>query len=147
MEITTELEAHCDLESLHATDSGTIWGGVWIQHGEYSFPEVGWSDIAVAFLVELMLATSSLSKPNTSARVSFFDGPLELELAYRGSDLLIMETKGPKKARPRTLTASLKAWKASLHECAIRVVEECAKRSWSDQSDVRNLRQLTGGVQ
>jgi len=133
---------HCDVSSLEQSQSGAVWGGVWISAGQQHFPEPGWNDMVVALLVELHRAINQIRRANGSARVRFFDGPFWMDLKLEQGDKLSISASGQRAGIGLTDTVDLAPFERSLMDESALVLRECELRGWGDQTDVRILANL-----
>lgn len=129
----------CDVTSFEMSNSGAIWGGVWISGKEQDFPEHGWNDLVVAFLVELHRAVDQIRRAGGHVRVRFFDGPYWLDLKAEQGGLLSIEAAGEKAGVGFNNTLDFRDFEHHLIDETILVLRECKIRGWSEQSDVQLL--------
>lgn len=137
------LRLQIDISSLDKSrPSGPIWGKIWLEADEFKFPGVEWWDIAVAVTVELLGATRSLEMGGMAPRVSFFDGPYEIQLLPASGGLwsasLISRNKRDRVSR---CTVDPREWRMELQGLATRVLQYCDLQNWSDD-DVERLRTM-----
>ncbi|GAA1867449.1 hypothetical protein [Asanoa iriomotensis] len=133
-------EVRCDTSSLEVANSGNIWGNIWISYGDQHFPELGWNDMPVAFLVELVGVVRRLAV-SESRRVLFFDGPFWIDLTRTRDSLLI--ARGRSNEVPlQAMNVELEAFITNVITQARHIVEACVTNGWGDQQDVRRLAQL-----
>lgn len=135
------------LDSLDQSKSGTIWGEIWIEDSQGGFPERRWNDMIVAVFLSISSATLELSNGKSSAEATFFDGPMQLGFELAGPDRLAVDMKGPLITNPRTATTSWQEWISTVSNSGMRISQECGRRGWADQKDVRDLNQVLSSVQ
>lgn len=133
-----EFELHCDVSSLDLARSGAIWGNIWVDFAGYSFPEEGWNDMPVAFLVELFDAVSSAGRgKGVRQRVRFFDGPFWLDLTGQDGELITIAANAH--GSDHASTVSVSDVSRSLAAVCGELVRVCLERGWGEQMDVRRL--------
>lgn len=134
-----EFSLHCDLESLEASRSGTIWGGVWIEAADESFPEFRWNDMPVAFTCELTSALAAAKRrEHFSKRVHFFDGPFWLLLDSSSSGELVVSLRGPgseKVLNPLPVAETVE----NVLPMTLGLLDACRARGWGENPDVVRL--------
>src|ERR1700739_261059 len=133
-----------DLQELERAQGGAIWGHVWLQTSNCSFPEEHWWDVIVPVVTWW---SSALAKVAHGVILMdshhFLDGPFRVDLSLSPEnrnimkvDLVEMGTKG------ETLIDSTEEDATALLRDTIVVGKElvaaCEKRGWADR-EVANL--------
>ncbi|WP_145926790.1 hypothetical protein [Amycolatopsis orientalis] len=118
--------------------SKTIWGSIWVELGGRSFPEVQWSDMSVAFLVDLLLVANEVDEGSVNLyRVRFFDGPYWVTIGGARENAIEVHANDPDEQGAATITKS--EFVATVRRAATSLLEACQERGWSEYSDVRRL--------
>ncbi|MEW2163857.1 hypothetical protein AB0912_12785 [Streptomyces sp. NPDC007084] len=135
----------CDADSLEISNSGTIWGGVWIEAGGEAFPQVGWNDMSVAFAVELGIALMGAGGSDSSSmRVRFYDGPFWVMVGGSGTGQLVLTLGGPHEKKVVTLPA-VEAFESFI-STASGLLDACHARGWGGNRDVVRLEGVVASV-
>jgi hypothetical protein len=76
------IAVNIDSANLHRSQSGAVWGPIWLEANGIAFPVKGWSDIVAPLLHALLDGLNELQKnPAESQQVWFMDGPYFVELS------------------------------------------------------------------
>ncbi|KUN98912.1 hypothetical protein [Streptomyces caeruleatus] len=134
-------EVRFDAGSLEQARSGAIWGGVWVELSGVAFPESGWNDMPVAFVVEFLDAVQDVRAASGRRRtVRFFDGPYWVDLTNRDGESIELSVNA---AVPGgTAVASAEELLRSLNAVGDALLEACRAHGWGDQPDFRRLQAL-----
>jgi hypothetical protein len=73
-------------QELERSKSGTIWGRVYFQVDDRSFPDQGWTDIAIGFTEAWLNALTRILSGACEQTVRFLDGPFAVQLLAEGED-------------------------------------------------------------
>ena len=134
----------CDADSLEISNSGTIWGGVWIEVGGEEFPQAGWNDMPVAFTVELGIALTHVGESDSSIHVRFYDGPFWVMVGGSVTGQLVLTLGGPREKKVMTLPAVEAV--ESFVSTASGLLDECHARGWGGNRDVVRLEGVVASV-
>jgi hypothetical protein len=129
-----------DRDSLDAAESGVIWGGVWLELNGEAFPEAHWNDLAVAVMVEVVIALRELERAVGQRRIRFFDGPFWIEVEHTTTGHVAISTSAGLQAECELLEFAHVVRQAE--EAACELVVACKALGFSNQDDVRRLEAL-----
>lgn len=142
-----EFSLRCDLESLEASQSGTIWGGVWIETTDENFPELGWNDMSVAFTCELAGALAAAKgRKHSSKRVHFYDGPFSLIIDSSSAGGLVVSLRGSGSEKVLNPIPATKAVENVL-PTALGLLDACRARGWGENPDVVRLADVVASLE
>jgi len=138
------LRLRTDLKELERAQGGAIWGHVWLQTSNCSFPEERWWDVIVPVVTwwSTALAKVTGSKiPKDSHH--FLDGPFRVDLSLSPENQnLVSVCLVKKRVNDEMLIDSTEEDVVTLLRNTIAVGKElvaaCEKRGWADR-DVANL--------
>jgi hypothetical protein len=88
-----------DVTSLQVARSDAIWGAVWWEIGKQAYPELEWNDLAVAVVVEMLMAVQDVRRGADFRTVRFFDGPFWIEFTHRQRSVFTIITNGESSIR------------------------------------------------
>ena len=127
-------------ERMEITNSGTVWGDVWVHIDGHAYPEVGWNDLPVAFAIELITAVREVASRPGKAEVRFFDWPfwIVFETADDGA-CSIRSSFGDEVALAPVEFARVVG---RVDSVARSLAHACISKGWGDQIDVRRLTAL-----
>jgi hypothetical protein len=152
-----DVEIVVEPETLESGASGNITGRVWLRDGrsdvQADFPEVGWSDSAVALLaawmVELERLARSVPAGEAVARCRFLDGPYSFTVRAEEAGIwriACMEERstGSGHPGPEWLTDQA-SFLASLRRAARGALSACDSRRWWNADTELLRRRLESG--
>jgi hypothetical protein len=131
------LALRIDMNSLEKAASGVIWGSVWLEIEGADFPEANWSDLAVAFAVDILKAVRTIHCRGYAQRIQFFDGPFWVELEQPGADAIVISTN--QGVTGRYSSEEIRGFVNQLEATSRQLVRACRDKGWAGQADVRNL--------
>lgn len=135
----------CDTDSLEISNSGTIWGGVWIEADGEAFPQANWNDMTVAFVIELGIAFIGVrAGDSSSVQVRFYDGPYWVTVGASDTGRLALTLGGPHGKKVVLLPAV--AAIESFVSAASGLLDACHGRGWGDNRDVVRLEGVVASV-
>ena len=138
------LRLQTDLQELERAQGGAIWGHVWLQTSNCSFPEERWWDVIVPVVTWW---SSSLAKVAGREILKdshhFLDGPFRVDLSLSPENRNIVKVDLVRRSvKSEMLIDSTEEDAATLLRNTIAVGKElvaaCEKRGWADR-DVANL--------
>lgn len=81
-----------DDELLNCSKSGTVWGRIYFDVGDSSFPDKGWSDMAVAVASAWLSGLIEVASIDSQKdRVYFMDGPASVEVTLGRNGLVNLD--------------------------------------------------------
>ena len=129
-----------DESSFEVSSSGMVTGGVWIQLGDYSFPEQRWNDFVVVVMSWWCEALNGLVGSDASAVCRFMDGPYEFHLSYKDADTIgISFAEGAKRGIVREAVVDRTQFLTDLRFAAKRALGFCNNQRITN-ADIINLR-------
>ena len=145
-----DIELFVDTTSLYRNKRGPIWGRVYLSVGDTSFPDAGWTDIAVGFCVAWLHAIRQLASKQTTAETVFFmDGPFRADMKLRTTEsveLVFVDFHTPETIEHRSEQRI-----ATLLRNAIisgeSVLNSAKERGWGGDADVQALRSEMGAAE
>lgn len=132
-------------QAFEKSQSGAIWGPIWLTLGEDSFPEENWNDMPVALLNEFTRAVTRL-KLGSSEIVRFFDGPLSVIFNQMTADSVEVSLDGSRARSSLEGTVGREELMAAVRNAASDVYHSCIEFGWSEDHDVRRLMQSIGSL-
>lgn len=134
------LTLRVELASFELTPSGTVSGKVWFEADGKSFPEVGWVDLVIAFIGELVeVANRFIEGKDDVAEIRFYDGPF-LVRATRKMGSVLLDFSHVGRGRNWQVSTDLVSWVDQVRRTASEVVNHCTAAGWGEVNDVLLLR-------
>jgi hypothetical protein len=130
-----------DVDSLSVSNSGAVWGDVWLILNGDPFPEQHWNDLVVALVVEFLTSLSGVEGEAAARRVRFFDGPYWVEFEPLGPGGVTVSTSTGLVATCGK--SEVEALVRRLRELGRELVAACAAKGWSNSADVKRLDRLS----
>jgi hypothetical protein len=127
-------------QAFEKSQSGAIWGPIWITLGDDAFPEENWNDMPVALLNEFARAVMQM-KVGSREVVRFFDGPLSVIFKQTAVDSIDVSLDGSRVRSSLDGTVEREELLVAIRNAARDVYRACIEFGWSEDHDVRRLMQ------
>lgn len=138
--VLVTLRLRFDPASLSLSDSGAIWGGIWLECDDKRFPEYLWNDLVVAFACDLFDNLRCLGRDRPGPlRVRFFDGPFWVDLALDLRGPLRITAGSQRPALAWGCVSDAKQAIDGVAETCSDILSSCISSGWEANDDVRRL--------
>jgi hypothetical protein len=130
-----------DFSTMHRSLSGAIWGRIFLDFGDKKFPDPYWDDLTTPILSAWLDAVSRLiSRIDTSAAISFMDGPFEVRLDRIGNRQCLLTCIDRHQSAQTVCSAyvDIRSFGESLIGIAKIFISRCAENRWRD-AEIDNL--------
>jgi hypothetical protein len=127
-------------QEFEKSQSGAIWGPIWIALGDDAFPEENWNDMPVALLNEFARAVTQ-TKVGSGEVVRFFDGPFSAIFKQTAVDSIDVSLDGSRARSSLDGTVEREELLTAVRDAASDVYRSCIEFGWSEDHDVRRLAQ------
>jgi hypothetical protein len=129
-----------DAQAFEKSQSGAIWGPIWITLGDDAFPEEHWNDMPVALLNEFVRAVTQM-KAGSREVVRFFDGPFSVIFEQTAVDSVDVSLNGSRVRSSLEGTVERESLLTTVRSAASDVYRSCIEFGWLEGHDVRRLKQ------
>ena len=128
-----------DDDQLHRAKSGAVWGRIYFDLGDRTFPDKGWTDMVVAFLNAWLESLIRIAE-GTSHRekVAFFDGPLSVDISSKDSPLATLDFIHKDVWRDSIVENTQELVRNSL-STGEALLDICRLHGWMGQGDTEDL--------
>jgi len=129
---------------LQMNAGGTVSAGIWLTFPTGDFPAKGWDDFAVAILIQIARAILEVAHdPPASRYISFFEGPLGVELEWHAGAMKVLAIRrAPTRRVVVVQRVEPAAFNRNLIEVSRQLLGWCDARGWTSE-EIEALRQLT----
>lgn len=129
----------CDDELLSRSKSGAIWARIYFDLDNRSFPEQGWSDLALAITVAWLEALQKVSEgAAVETKVFFMDGPAHVQISFAQTGIAKLDFIHREIVK-HSLVANLDALLRDGILAGQALLALCQRHGWIGDSDYRHL--------
>lgn len=132
-----------DEKSLTRSKSGVVWGNIWLEIDDLTFPEKAWSDSILGVLRWWFEGLLLPRKSGESVKFPFMDGPYLIELQFEDEGLLSLRAFEDRSNEVTVAEGVMTSadFKAQVIDAAAKIIRECDARGWVNH-DTRAIEEL-----